>query len=419
MKTKKNIQNLKKIFKIVSIYFFIVFLYTIQINANYFNIGKFADSLYTEEFKHTGRYSIDISTNSKNYMIKNFCEKVFENYSTDDWVNQTSIVVIKANAYKNEEIRKIEEKLVPSNSIFLYYLCNDIHGSKRFDVKTIKKYVNPKKYTYWNNSFWCNIKNSMLKCKLWNYTFDMIKQIMNELFNIKQSTIYWVKTDNLTDNETGINISYQINNYTEERFFGTILCDKNWEFDKTCNYPKTYRKLKTFQKKSYKLLNSLNLIKKWELIKRYKYFQKKDLHWETIEDDSFLFWLLWEDYSFSSFNDIIFNELFFYNLFQQYYIDCLSYDPKNFVYTTNWDNLDKKYIIAKTEMYEIEKNIWKINQTTKKTMDWLLEIKSSFPIHIGFLMYYEDLFNIRKNFVKTLTPMYTLYNKLQNVQKAF
>jgi hypothetical protein len=43
-------------------------------------------------------------------------------------------------------------------------------------------------------------------------------------------------------------------------------------------------------------------------------------------------------------------------------------------------------------------------------------LESTYPIHIWFLMYQEDLLNIRDNFSKIYLPLHQLHYKLENVQ---
>lgn len=46
----------------------------------------------------------------------------------------------------------------------------------------------------------------------------------------------------------------------------------------------------------------------------------------------------------------------------------------------------------------------------------LRELHMTFPLHIGFLKYQEDLLGLRKELAKSMTPLYTLYDKLRNAQ---
>lgn len=52
------------------------------------------------------------------------------------------------------------------------------------------------------------------------------------------------------------------------------------------------------------------------------------------------------------------------------------------------------------------------------SLSMLHELRVTFPLHIGLLVYYEDLFRLRKELIKAVTPLYTLYDKLKNVQKS-
>jgi hypothetical protein len=50
-------------------------------------------------------------------------------------------------------------------------------------------------------------------------------------------------------------------------------------------------------------------------------------------------------------------------------------------------------------------------------MKMLREIDISFPLHVWFMMYQEDLLSLRdKSLYKIVTPFYTLYGKFRNVQ---
>ena len=50
------------------------------------------------------------------------------------------------------------------------------------------------------------------------------------------------------------------------------------------------------------------------------------------------------------------------------------------------------------------------------SMKMIREMYATFTIHIGLLIYYEDLYRLRQELGKVVTPMYTLYDKLRNVQ---
>jgi len=71
----------------------------------------------------------------------------------------------------------------------------------------------------------------------------------------------------------------------------------------------------------------------------------------------------------------------------------------------------------------------KIISQTQQEMVWtdeavflsfktLRDMYQTFPIHIALLAYYENLYDLRKQMAKIVTPLYTLYDKLRNVQTA-
>lgn len=51
------------------------------------------------------------------------------------------------------------------------------------------------------------------------------------------------------------------------------------------------------------------------------------------------------------------------------------------------------------------------------TLRMMRDTYTAYPLHIGFLMYQEDLKGFGKLLSKIATPIYTLYDKLRNVQK--
>lgn len=69
-------------------------------------------------------------------------------------------------------------------------------------------------------------------------------------------------------------------------------------------------------------------------------------------------------------------------------------------------------IVAKTQQH-----IAWTQDAVDMSMRSLREMAATFPIHIGLLIYYEDLYRLRKELVKMVTPLYTLSDKLRNVQK--
>lgn len=72
---------------------------------------------------------------------------------------------------------------------------------------------------------------------------------------------------------------------------------------------------------------------------------------------------------------------------------------------------------TRDEIAQYSEDSVKFFQLTNQTLDDLFVLSRSYPIHIGLLAYQEDLLRLRnKSLSKIVTPFYTLYHKLRNVQ---
>jgi len=85
-----------------------------------------------------------------------------------------------------------------------------------------------------------------------------------------------------------------------------------------------------------------------------------------------------------------------------------------FVVTSNTDRL---FTQAQSQASFIELTNIKTQNTIEQTIEQLRIIQNKFPIHIGLMMYYERLLELRKTLAKIYTPIHQLYYKLRNVQQ--
>ncbi|HCB52037.1 TPA: hypothetical protein DEP21_05765 [Patescibacteria group bacterium] len=116
----------------------------------------------------------------------------------------------------------------------------------------------------------------------------------------------------------------------------------------------------------------------------------------------------------SDFINLVYNELFFYNLFTEYYKIILEIQP-------NFKTRDEADIFKKTakqakRIEDIEYDIAESREAIKITIRLLKEIQMTFPLHIGFLLYTEDINTFATAFNKLLPPIYTIYDLFRNVQ---
>jgi len=111
-----------------------------------------------------------------------------------------------------------------------------------------------------------------------------------------------------------------------------------------------------------------------------------------------------------SFVNLVYNEMYHYRLFVSYYSLSLQRNPGTLIKSSQ--NNDLNAIMKKfSSQYIRSKNA--LTLTFRMMRDTYL----AFPFHIGFLMYQEDLDGFGELLAKIATPIYTLYDKLRNVQK--
>ncbi len=102
---------------------------------------------------------------------------------------------------------------------------------------------------------------------------------------------------------------------------------------------------------------------------------------------------------------MLYNELTRYFTFVTYYKQIL-----------NQRNIVDKAI--SDEISQLEASQEKLLFLTNETLEDLVTFSTSYPIHIGMLIYQEDLLRFRNRLSKVVTPFYTLYHKLRNVQDS-
>lgn len=108
-------------------------------------------------------------------------------------------------------------------------------------------------------------------------------------------------------------------------------------------------------------------------------------------------------------------EHFFYRLFLTYYDYVIQTDRTIFPdqYREASALSAKRLMVSQS----IGNYVSWSKQALGMSLGMLHELRITFPLHIGLLAYYEDLFKLRKELIKAVTPLYTLHDKLKNVQK--
>ena len=325
--------------------------------------------------------------------------------------------VVQAFCSKLKNKNFSQEQNFPSNqSLFLALLCNHNGIHADYFQETTFSYLKKNKpwdselLSYKTAKFTKSCQSEYQEsCNLALLADEIMTQLFSELFTLKQAEIFGLTSLKLASDA---DINKEINKYVLEKFAipsegkkGFCWENEDLSYPKTCTLLKKQMKsfLPTIQK--FKLLDPLPLydtIKEKNLTSDFKPCQSN----RKIPYDLVLCGTLWEtDNGLRPFINMLYNELTRYFTFTTYYKWILS--QKNTVDEATTD-----------EISQLEASQEKLLFLTNKTLDDLLNFSTSYPIHIGMLMYQEDLLRFRNRLGKVVTPFYTLYHKLRNVQEG-
>lgn len=228
-----------------------------------------------------------------------------------------------------------------------------------------------------------------------------ITQVQNDRVNLSLARIYGTIDNDLTEKELA-------NKYIENHFntIGVLPEAKN--------YPDTYKRLTEYIK------NGKTIQKETYFIDYTKVKDNESSIGGNIKDFFFINSESKTPPNYHKINtDILYNELFFYTLFTSVYTEYL-----NRFWDSNKENIPISWWQRNITIWEaiilqrwrIQIQIENIKNAVIESIRQLWNLESSYPIHIGFLMYQEDLLNMRDNLAKIYLPLHQLHYKLENVQ---
>ena len=305
-----------------------------------------------------------------------------------------------------------------SQSIFLSILCNSVWITQWYEqTDSILKMHNFINFGIVTSETWyeesCHRRYwSMNNC---NYSYNLpliFNKIMNDFFSIKQARNFWITED--YDDFPADTIA---NNFSIEHFpwLGIQLGEKERISAGICDQDNKYYKT-TCKKLKWYMTDANNLLKNTEVVDINKLEEKKPTDPNDCENDfktNILYcWLLGSDSNYK-FVNTVYNEYFRYKLFLTYYSFYINWTK--FLDDTKVDDIEKININSE-KIYQTQDQILKSKQAISMSLQSLSEISYSFPLHVWFLMYYEDVEYFMENISKIYTPMRTLYDKLRNVQ---
>ena len=312
-------------------------------------------------------------------------------------------------------------------SVFLNILCENVWASywgaiigklKKSTFLQFKIYD----YGYWEDDEidseidQCNYKQiGMNWCNLAKFLPKIFDPLMNDFFNIRHASIFWVADYNDDFDKTEVANQYSmkvlpwLSSQTNYKLSKWICSPETDYYKKTCKY------LKNYVKKVRKLINKTQII---DIKKLSEY--GKDIDCENnFTWDVLYCGLLWNTIkSDTLFLNAVYNEYFWYSLFMSHYANMLASNSKyGDSWSSNWtksvsniieDNIQKSASVSE--------QLAKSKQAISMSLIKLSQISTSFPLHLGFMMYQEDAKLFMNKVWKIYSPIRTLYDKLRNAQ---
>ena len=305
----------------------------------------------------------------------------------------------------------------PRQSIFLTLMCSksDVKnnfssfmsvgtkGEENHYLKTHSiKLLAPQNIACYANEF-------QVGCDIARLSEEIITLILEELTTLKQWNLYGVTMNNLWSPK---NLEENMNILTKEKLLIHYASQQNFCKSKMQGYPKTCKiiqqSMRAFQKafSRFRLLNVESLLAKdIDSFKEKQTICTKNTNAEDY-DHMFCEIIGRTHEGLDPFVTRVYTELLRYQLFSTYYTSHL--------WSTNTaDMVDaSRYEFVRMQVFS-KKLLPTINTTLKQ----LAELQNTYPLHIGMLTYQEELLRLRDKYLsKLVTPFYSVFYKLQNVQ---
>ncbi len=291
---------------------------------------------------------------------------------------------------------------LPKDSVFLSLLCTHV------DVNARKGFFNPKLVRaedgYLLNSSFIKkrekTKNctdaTFSNCDLSSFLTSLFSTIMNDYFSLQQAWVYWAK-DLTSSSEEQANLFSQ-------QYYMLSICDGEKNY-----YPKTCKVIKKYISSASQLFKQLTLIN-LDGIKKNDAVSCDTSAPSSSAYDLVYCWLYWSSTSSPyTFINLVYNEFFWYRLFISYYSPLVLSDQNIYKEVT------KEKLLQDIE--DMNALLQKNQQAVNLSFRILRERRNTFPLHIGFLMYQEDVNLFMKAMAKIYTPFVTLHDKFINVQE--
>lgn len=277
----------------------------------------------------------------------------------------------------------------PKYSVFLFLLCKESGFERSFEVKQ------------WTEEYITNFSLPDIYNDTEKYIQQAFDKTISSYMSIYQASIYGYTSSTTKSKELSKYFSQKNFNFGAD-FLDICATDKIYSYPKTCST------LKSYQKWAKSLISKKNNILDNEVIfKEFSELETSDKAGNMIID-----WLYSDD--FWDLITLVYNELFFYSLFVEYYANALN---QYSFFKNRWvTKFDEQISNNQDRIKKLYTNLEKSNNAITMTLDYLAKMSSTFPIHIWLSLYKEDIHRFNWAIVKILTPIDVLQHTLRNVQ---
>ena len=388
----------KRNYWIISIFWVLLVRSVFSVSANFENSEK---DLSNSILKALDFFPKDITLadwSMKHSIISNFCttalkpEVISAFWSLYPWSDPRQSIFLTLMCSKSD---------VKSN--FSPFMSAGAKGEEDRYLKTHSiKLLAPQNAACYGSEF-------QVDCDIARLSEEIMILILEELTTVKQWNLYGVTMNNLSSQKK---LEENINTFTKEKLLIHYASQQNFCKSKTQGYPKTCKiiqqSMRAFQKafSRFRLLNVESLLGKD--IDSFKEKQTICTKNTSAEDYDHMFCeIIGRTHEgLDPFVTRVYTELLRYQLFSTYYTSHL--------WSTNTaDMVDA----SRYEFVRMQAFSKKLLPTINTTLKQLAELQNTYPLHIGMLAYQEELLRLRDKYLsKLVSPFYSVFYKLQNVQ---
>lgn len=346
---------------------------------------------------------------SELHLLTDISSTQMENFPIKTLISSYCTQVLASPPFKENDDKFLYNA---KQSAFVHLLCRNMGIDSPYFKDEEKKYFKHLSFVeLWfqdipstdpSQTDLCAIDSFQNDCDLSVNIPKLFNGIMNDYISMKQPNLYGMNA-NFGSGED--KIIQQINLFSSGYFDGVQMCgDDNPRYPKTCQMMKWYIRNLRNVLNDVTIFNTSGILDMTDMsnISCATIFLTWDIFYCGLYGDTWT--------SLTSFVNLVYNELLYYRLFMWYYLSMLQKYPtllaKN-TYMTSYPNISKTF----STQYMRSKDALSLS------LRMMRDIYVAFPFHVGFSMYQESLDGFWKSLARIAPPIYTLYDKLRNVQK--